>query len=390
MTSRYLLFVLLISSLSIASAWALAEQQEYEFSQGQWVKTVTPARGTPAGELALIRRQLEDQDNSGVISSAKEFLKHYPDDPGCEEVMMLAGQAELNREHYFQAYEWYKKQWDQFPAGTYSDRLLQKEYEIADAFLHGKKRIIAGILYLPARDDGQQILNKIAEQAPGSQIAEKAMERLADDHRTHGEYAEAAATYDRCMELFPKSDHNREHMLQAAQTTHQSYHGVDYDPTPLIEAQQRYKTFAQQYPQSAIKADVKGTLDTLRTQQGQEQWNTAQFYERTHQPQAAGYYYRLIARDYSDTPLAAQAQQALTRLGPQGVRPPRPQAATSPSRAAPHKTVLPPPTATSKPASPAAGEPGKPPVEKKKPVDSEPTELEKLIPATQEGKAEEE
>ena len=157
---------LAVAAVLAGTALALPADDQYEFVNGQWVKSVPPAKGTPAGELAMIRNLIREGRNVAAVSAADKFLKAYPDSPLREEAMMLAGQAEINRDRYFQAYEWYKRQWEEYPNGQYAERTLQREFQIAEAFLKGKKRIVAYILYLPARQDGLDILNRIVEQAP--------------------------------------------------------------------------------------------------------------------------------------------------------------------------------------------------------------------------------
>jgi outer membrane protein assembly factor BamD (BamD/ComL family) len=353
-------------------------QSEFEYKDGQWVKSALPVKGTPAGELATMRRMAAMRSNSAVVSAADDFLKNYPDSPLREEVMMLAGQAEMNRDRYYQAYGWFKRQWEEYPTGAYAERALQREYEIAEAFLAGKKRVVAYIIYLPARTDGQDILNHIAEQAPGSLLAELALLRVAEDHFSHREFPESAQAYDHYMELFTKSGKYRDAMLQAALATHLSYRGPQFDPTSLIEAQQRYKNFKEQYPQTAIKADVAGTLKRIESQRAQQEYETASFYDRTGQKQAAAFYYRLVMNDYPNTDYAGLAQISLKNLGP--VAPPRPPPAAmqAPKTAMTWPTTSPIGIPTKTGPATASGPSATGPARKTK--HPEPMDIEKILP----------
>lgn len=370
--NRYRL--LAVAAVLASFSLTLRGQEEYEFKDGQWVKTVAPAKGTPAGEVAMIRRMVNQGQNCAAVRAADKFLKAYPDDPLREDVMMLAGQAEVNRDRYFQAYGWYKRQWEEFPNGQYAERALQREYQIADAFLKGKKRIVAYLFYLPARADGQDILNRIAEQAPGSTLAEVALLRIAEDHFAHREYPEAAAAFDRYIDLFGKSAKVRDASLQAARATHLSWRGVEFDATPLIEAQQRYKNFNEQYPQTAVKANVPTTLKQIETQRAAEEFNTARFYDRTGHRQAAAYYYRRVQAQYAGTDYATRAKAAVLALGPLAVPVPPPPAVYGPKLPLPTPATAvattrgTPGTAATYPQPPRAVDRG------------QPTDLEKLLP----------
>ena len=102
-------------AICLAAATTYA-RDNYEWSGGRWVQTAKPAEGTAAGELALVRKQFEDEKDKKTVKSAKKFVKRYPDGAGYEEVCMLAGQAEMRRGRFYQAYEWFERQLDQFPS----------------------------------------------------------------------------------------------------------------------------------------------------------------------------------------------------------------------------------------------------------------------------------
>lgn len=380
------IMILAAAVLALAGDQARSAQ-ESEFINGKWVIVQPPPAGTPTGDLAVIRKLVADDEAGYAVAEAKKFLRKYPDEPAREEVMNLAGLAEFNAGRYFQAFEWYKRQWDEFPSGRLSERALQKEMEIAEAFLGGKKRVVAGVVPLPARSEGQDILNRIVEQAPGSVIAETAMIRLAADHEDHKEYPEAAAAYDRFLQLFPKSAKFKDVTLSAANATYLSYRGRQYDITPLIEAQQRYKTFNQLYPQSATANNVPAILSAINSQRAEAEFASAELYERTGQPAAAAYYYKLVRDQYQDTQWAAKADLSIKRLG--NVSPPQPPKArpsTAPVVPAASEPAMPaPPEATNVPtmSQPASLPSSLPTGEEKAPV-QEPRELEELAPSTQE------
>jgi len=357
-------------------AIAVAQEEEREFVGGKWVKPADPTQTGPAGDLARIRLKIQNQEGSAALSLAKAFLKNYPDEPGREEAIYLAGQAEMIRGMYYQAFEWFKRQWDEYPSGALSEKALQKEYEIANAFLAGKKRVFAGIFHLPARSEGQEILARIAEQAPGSTIAEMALLCVVEDHVAHREYADAAVAYDRCLELFPKSGKAKDVTLQAARATLASYKGTQFDPTPLIEARQRFSQFQKDYPQSAQKAGVSETLQHIERKRAADDFAAAQLYERTGHKQAAAFYYRIVRDTYPDTDLAPKAKAALTRLG--DVNPPKTPAGIVSTRPAP--TTQP----TTEPAG-ATTEPTSMPTTAPEPTtrkfgNIEPLDLENLVP----------
>jgi outer membrane protein assembly factor BamD (BamD/ComL family) len=361
--------------LALCSLWVLAPAApaaaapaEYEWKDGQWVKVAPPAKGTPEGEVALMRQYVEQgkSGSSQAIKFANAFIKERPDSPYRQDIMLLAGEAEINREHYFQAYEWYEKLLAQFHGGEYYERALLREFFVAEQFLAGKKRLQLAIFWVPAQDDGLDILRRIAEHVPGTDLAEKAMLRIGDYHFGRMEWTAAADAYDAYLQLFPRSYRAQYAMLQAATSLYNSYRGSEYDDTPLIEAQQRFKAFQERYPAAAAKANVSFTLKQIVLNLAAKQLEIAKFYQRTGHPQTAIYYYKLVERDWADTPSGLEAKAFLARLpagaigGPKATTAPAPPATMPATRPSAPLIELAPSHPASGPATPGAAPPATP------------------------------
>jgi outer membrane protein assembly factor BamD (BamD/ComL family) len=326
--------VILALWVLVLAAPAVCAPAQYEFKDGQWVKVVPAAKGTSEGEVALMRQYVEEgkSQSSQAVALANAFIKGRADSPYRQEMMMLAGEAEIKREHYFQAYEWYEKVLAQFHGGEYYERALLREFFVAEQFLAGKKRLQLGIFWVPAQDDGLDMLRRIAEHVPGADLAEKAMLRIGDYHFGRMEWPAAADAYDAYLQLFPKSYRAQYAMLQGATALYNSYRGSEYDDTPLVEAQQRFRAFQERYPAAAAKANVSFTLKQITLGLAAKMLEAAKFYERTGHPQPATYYYKSVEREYGDTPSGMAAKEALARLpgGAAGGLKPAPTTAPAP------------------------------------------------------------
>jgi outer membrane assembly lipoprotein YfiO len=171
--------------------------------------------------------------------------------------------------------------------------------------------VVAGFIYLPAEDEGITILRKVAEHAPGSEIAETALLRIGEYRFDNREFAESAEAYDNYLQLFPKSVRAPYAMVQAAKAMYASFRGVAYDEMPLIESEQRYRILLDQYPAAAKKARAAEILKEINELRAQRTYETAKFYNRVSRPEAAKYYYRQVADQYSASRWAGQARASL-------------------------------------------------------------------------------
>lgn len=319
LTIRLQLACIMAGALTVAAA-----AQRYEFGPSGWTEAAQPVKGSPAGELEMARRAFDAAKYRDVVSIAKRFQKLYKTAPQREEVYSLAGRAEMKKDLYYQAYEWFEKQLKAFPSGPMFQQSLHHEYDIAQEFLAGKKRHW-GPFRLDARDEAGDILLGIATYDPGSQLAKEALVRLGRDRYDHREYAKAADAYDQFLKLYPRDKQTPEIMLDAAKSFYASYRGPEYDDTPLIEAGARFANLIERYPNTPQAESATAYFQRTKDRQAVQMRTVGQFYQRVSKPASAAYCYQRTIDQYPDTPGAQQAAGDLARLAPQAAPPPPPQ-----------------------------------------------------------------
>ena len=302
---------------------------EAEFHDNKWLDSAAPAEGSPPGELALIRKKLRDGKNRQAFKRAKKFVRTYPDDPGTEEALCLAGEAQLARGRYWSAHDWYEKQISRFPMGELLSRALVRQAAIADAFLAGRKRRVWGIFRLGAKQEGVMIHERIIDRVPGTKLAEQSLMSVGDHQFAQKQWEEAAYTYQRHQELFRGRYRSQEAEFKAAQATYRNFRGVDHDDTPLVEAEQRFNAFAARYPQTLRGRRARDAADEIRRIRARKDYDTARFYARIGRQEPARLYYRQVVDLYDDTVWAENSREALSRLGESA--PPRGSTAPSPA-----------------------------------------------------------
>jgi len=317
MTSKYRWFVILCAVVLSAGPRAGAEGTEHVWKDGKWVAAPKPVEGTPEGELAIVRMHLDKGRPKNALKAIKKFQASYPNDERCEEIMMLAGQAEMDRGRYIDANDRFNEQMDQYRNGDFYDRAIHRQYEIADAFLKGRKRRAMMMFKVSAVDKGIEILNGIADRVPGTVVAEKALLRVADHHYDAKQVVQAVEAYDHYIKTFPQSPRKRmgHAMLRAARARYAQYKGDAFDDTPLTDAQQRFMIYLDRYPEEANKANVPMVLSQIKNALIQRYFSAGKFYQRVGRKTAAIFYYRRVISQDSQSHWAKQAEEALRKLG---------------------------------------------------------------------------
>ena len=78
---------------------------------------------------------------------------------------------------------------------------------------------------IDGKSEAIDILTRIAEHAPGTDIAAKSILRVADHHYSSQDWPEAVDAYDLLVDLFPKSDRAPYAAGQAAMATWMEFRG---------------------------------------------------------------------------------------------------------------------------------------------------------------------
>lgn len=303
----------LASAASVAApAWAQSNQ--YEFRDGQWVQVAEPSRGTAAGELELLRRHLQQGNNRRAIKVARRIVKDYPAAPETEEAMLLAARAWKREGYFFKAYEMLERQLAEYPNGQFAAQARNLEFEIGQAFLDGKKRWVFGFIPVSAGSDGVEILQRVAERAPTSALAEQSLWAIAGYHYNARHYPEAADAYDRYVQSFPDTERAPRAMLQAARATFASFEGVRFEAAPLLDARQRFVVFRQRYPEKARRAGVNGILQQIYDLRAEKSYRAGRFYQRVDRNEAAAFYFRSTVNEFPSSPWARKSRQRLSEM----------------------------------------------------------------------------
>ncbi len=310
--------VVIMLPLGALAVLAAGDQEELIWQEGKWVRPAAPAKGTPAGELGILRRDFDRKRYAAVVRTAKSFQKRHRGDPLLEEIFCLAGDAELHRGRHWQAYKWYDRQLRAFPNGKRVERTLERQMRVAEAFLAGKRRRVLLFFSLSAEEEGIEILERVAALAPSTSRAETALLAIADHYYGKRKWGMAADSCEKFLEVYPKSPRAGHAELRLAEALWRSYRGPLWDDTPLIEAEQRYRTFVEHHPAAAQQANVPEILKEIYAQRARKPYEIGRFYVRTGHPVAAAYYFRLVGKEYADTRWAREAQALLFKLRPSG------------------------------------------------------------------------
>jgi outer membrane protein assembly factor BamD (BamD/ComL family) len=299
----------LAAALSAGSGYAAPPG--WELRNGAWVPLVEPGTGTPEAQVAQMIKDLQEGAAKTVIKNAKDWVKRNHTHPLMPQVLLLQGDAEVLCGNKYRALFSYEDLLNNYPTSDLYLPTLEREYNIADAFLNGYKRLFLGMRILPVTDDALELLDRIQDRQRGSAIAERAGLRVADYYYSAGKFQEAVDTYSDFLKRYPYSQYTRKAEIRRAQASLGKFRGLLFDFTPLYDARERLATIANDYPQSAEQLQARAIDDRIYQLEGQKDLAIARYYFRAGKKHASAYYYRRVIANWPDTTFAAEARKEL-------------------------------------------------------------------------------
>jgi len=307
-------------ALALVDQARTAQEQKYRERQvldpatDEWTTQPAAAEAAPANELDHARELLARGEPRRARRLMQKWAKQNQGHERYYEGVYLYGDALFECGDFYKAYEQYEQVVEN-TAGELFRQALAREKDVALAFLSGRKRIVWKILRLPAYDEALDVLTRIWERVPGSRLGEDALEIKARYHYERGDMDLAQDEYANLAREYPAGRFIQFAMLRSAEAAEAAFPGTRFDDRPLLEASERYRQMQSSFPAYAERANVAPRLDGIRQKRAAKDFDIARWYERTRQPAAAEFYFRLILKDWPDTLAAAEARQRLRALG---------------------------------------------------------------------------
>lgn len=307
---RWVLGVVLLICLARP---ALA-QQRYDLSDAGWKRQPAAEPGSPRAKLDEVRKLIAQGEGKQAKHLADAWIKAYPDSGMMPEALLLRGDANVTRKHFYKSLFDYEQVIRDYPASEQFFTAQKREFELAKLFIEGTKRLLWGMRIIPANDEAEEILIRIQERSPGSALGEEASITLADYYFNKPKMGLAADAYDLFLVNYPHSERREWAMLRLIQADLARFKGPRFDATGLIDAAQRLKTYQGEYPASAQRMGVDALLIRIDESLAMRDMIAADWYLKRKKPLSAIYLYQRIIQDHPETAAALDAVKKLKAM----------------------------------------------------------------------------
>jgi outer membrane assembly lipoprotein YfiO len=312
---------LLLASLLLLAAAAIADEPKtWEFrGAGNWEELKHAPASQPAAADPTLDRLEQLVANRQYLAAKRQAIQwirtHGKDAPMRDRAVYLLGQANFGYGDRIQAFYNFDEVLDLYPDSPLFNPALQREYDIADAYLNGyKRRFFGGLFKFGAEDEAIEMLYRIQQRSPGSPLAEKSLLRTGDYYYRDSQFDLAADVYAAFVRSFPRSPEIPRVRLRQAFSYYAQFRGLKYDATPIIDAREQLVGIMQQYPKLAEEENIAPVITRIDEAYARKLYLRGDFYKRTHQPRAAVYTWRYLVQTYPKSADAELARKAIARM----------------------------------------------------------------------------
>ena len=316
-----ILLTVFVLSVAVTTGLAQAEQAStdsadtWKLEQGQDWK---PVQAKDEDKYLLAVAQTEKLLSAGQSKALRaewnKLKKHFPEIKGEDLDIFIKAEILFCKGKFVKAAKTYNKFLDkEYSESRLYDAALERQFQIAKAFLAGRKLRVLGIFKIKGYAEGVKIMEGITERAGDRAIALQAALAAVKSYEDRKKYNEAHLKWSEISWQWKTGEIAKQALLGMAQNKYATYRGPKYNSTCLISAKSYYEDFKSRYLQDAKEIEIDTILEQIDEQLSYKQFLIGRFYQKIGNRQSANLYYDMVIQNWPLSSSAELAEEALNR-----------------------------------------------------------------------------
>ncbi len=293
-----------------------------------------------AAAVALRKQDPESDELAAAFLKPVDQLslaaERWPDSTIEEDALYLLGESYFFADHYVDANNTFEKLVQIYPSTQYLDRVQSYRFHIAKYWLdmaETRNSVTHPVNFtderIPMKDiggEGRAVLNRIRLDDPTGRLSDDSTFMLGQAFYDAKRFYEAAETFSDLRLNYPGSEYLFNAHLMEFESRLAMYDGKHYDGQALKQAEEILRLIVQRFPQKSagIRDELSEQAGKVRTMLAERDMETARYFAKRGENQAAKIYLHSIIRDYSETEVATDASKIIAELEGQPDSPDQP------------------------------------------------------------------
>jgi tetratricopeptide (TPR) repeat protein len=307
--------LILFAAAAVPLAFSTASAETWRLTEDRQWQPVSQ-KSTDRFLLAVAEaKELVNTRKTKAAQKAYQQLKtDFPEIAGTDLDAFIKAEILLSRGRFATAAAAYDRMLTEYPETALRDASLERQFELASAYLAGRKIAFLGLFKIKGYAEGIKIMERITDQTGiDSPLGLKAAVAVAENYEQRRMFNEAYLKWWEIAIQYRIGPTAKQALLGMARNRHASYNKPvqsrrpAYDAARLDTAKSYYEKFRLLYPEDANEIGTDDIIKQIDEQLAQKQLTIAKYYHRTGRVQAANLYYDMVARNWPDTQAARLA-----------------------------------------------------------------------------------
>ncbi len=320
------LLAIVLGLVGATASPSLGRQTEYRLDQDRgWVASPRASAAADDGSTNADRQTIEEarrllaQDDP---RAARRLLDDWLDihergtGPYVAEAYLLRADALLAVGYEYSALYDLEAVCKRFPQTEAFPLAVERELDVALEYLEGKRRRFLGMRLLTAEDLAIELLIRVQERMPGSELAERAAIELADYYYRQRQINLAREAYELYTQNFPNGPNRMKAEERWIFCDLAQFKGPQYEIGSLTDAKARIRAFRSRYRTQAEESGLTdGLVARLDESMAAQLLSQAEWYIKRGDEASARYVLRRLLRERPGTLAGDQALAIMESRG---------------------------------------------------------------------------
>jgi outer membrane protein assembly factor BamD (BamD/ComL family) len=267
--------------------------------------------------VAELKRYVDAGETKKAEAAAEQLKMDFPDVAGEDFDLFVKAELLLSKGKLSKAAAAYEQMLNNYPASGLRDAAVARQFEIAAAFLEGRRKRILGLFLIRNYTEGIKIMEKITDRMGTAEISKKGALAVATHYEAREKWDEAYLKWNEISSLWPLGETGKRALRGMAESKYAAYRGPDYDASSLISAKSYYKNYEARYPGDAAELHVDAILAEIDDKLAAKDLSTAMYYQSTGNRSSANLYFEMVINKWPGSNAAMFAAEQMNLSEPE-------------------------------------------------------------------------
>jgi outer membrane protein assembly factor BamD (BamD/ComL family) len=303
-----LLSVLFLGSLAFgAETWTLGKDE-------QWQAVSENPRARYLLEVSKLKELINQGKTDELADVIAKLKQDYPEIAGPDLDEYLEGDRAFAAGNFTKAVRAYDTFFARYPESPLYEAALERELEIAQAYLGGHKKRVLKFFKIKGYAEGVRVADKVIDRAGDTPIALRASLAVAESYEKRAKYQDAYERWSQISSRWPTGETGKTALLAMARCKHAAYRGPNFDASNLLSAKSYYENFMTRYPEEAKTYEIDKRLEQINEQLAYKEYTIAEYYERTGSDESSEMYCEMVEKQWPESTGAKRAKDIVEQI----------------------------------------------------------------------------